>query len=144
MLLGVQEGEGVVDALFEELVGESPVGQGAGELQGAGEHAEEAESPQAGRGRVVGCQAGGEVVDEDECAVGVGLPGGLWGAGDLVEEGGVGAAVVDGVALLGGEVPADQLFEASRPGATWATMLACWARIWSATAPATSSSLDVK
>ncbi len=31
-LLGVQQREGVADALFEEFVGELPVGQGTGEL----------------------------------------------------------------------------------------------------------------
>lgn len=33
VLLGIHQWEGVADALFEELVGELPVGQGAGELQ---------------------------------------------------------------------------------------------------------------
>src|SRR3954464_15745212 len=43
VLSGVYQCEGVADALFEELVGELPVGEGAGELQGSGHHAEEAE-----------------------------------------------------------------------------------------------------
>src|SRR3954466_2440600 len=75
VLLGVQQCEGVADALFEEFVGELPVGQGAGELQCPGHHAEEAKGLEMCRGWIVGCQAGGEAVDEDECAVGVGLPG---------------------------------------------------------------------
>lgn len=43
VLLGIQQCEGVADALFEELVGELPVGEGTGELQRPGHHAEEAE-----------------------------------------------------------------------------------------------------
>jgi hypothetical protein len=35
LLVGVQQREGVLDALLEDVIGELPVGQDAGELQGA-------------------------------------------------------------------------------------------------------------
>jgi hypothetical protein len=53
---------------------------------------------------IVGCEAGGEVVDEDQRAVGVCLPGGIRGACDLLEQRGGGAAVLDLVEQRGGEV----------------------------------------
>jgi len=79
-LLGAQEREGVVDALVEDLVGEVSVGQGAGELEGPDHQGEDAEGLGAGRGRIVRRQAGGDVVDQDQQAVGVGLFGCLCAA----------------------------------------------------------------
>ena len=55
LLLGVQECEGVVDALLEDLVGELSVGQGAGELEGPDHQGEDAEGLHACRLRIVGC-----------------------------------------------------------------------------------------
>jgi hypothetical protein len=75
LLLGPQEREGVVDALVEDLVGELWVGQGAGELQRPDHHGEDAERLGACRGRIVRCQAGGDVVDDGQQAIGVGLLG---------------------------------------------------------------------
>lgn len=62
-----------MDAVFEDLVGEVWVGQGAGELQGAGHQGEDAEDVGACRAGIVGCEAGGDVVDEGHQGVGVGL-----------------------------------------------------------------------
>jgi hypothetical protein len=47
-LRGVQYREGVADALFEDVVGELPVGKGAGELQCPDHHGVDAEADQAG------------------------------------------------------------------------------------------------
>src|SRR4051794_1931738 len=46
LLLGVQQREGVLDALLEDVIRELPVGQDAGELQGADHQGEDAERSQ--------------------------------------------------------------------------------------------------
>ena len=66
-------------ALLEDLIGELPVGQGAGELQCPGHQGEGTERLGACRGRIVRRQAGGDVVDDGQQAVGVCLPGGVGG-----------------------------------------------------------------
>lgn len=43
LMLGAQQREGVLEALFEDLVGELPAGQGAGDLQRPDHHGENAE-----------------------------------------------------------------------------------------------------
>ena len=50
-----QQHESVLDAFFEDLIGELLVGQGAGELQRPDHHGEDAECLDAGRPRIVGC-----------------------------------------------------------------------------------------
>jgi hypothetical protein len=64
----------------------------------------------------VGVQAGGDVVDDGEQAVGVGALGCVGGAGDLVEQGGGGAAVGGVVAVLGGQVGAYLLLDSGAAG----------------------------
>jgi len=54
-MLGAQQHESVLDAFFEDLIGELLVGQGAGELQRPDHHGEDAECLDAGRPRIVGC-----------------------------------------------------------------------------------------
>lgn len=56
LLREVQHGEDVADALFQDVVGELSVGQGAGQLQCPDHQGVGAEGPGACRGRVVGCQ----------------------------------------------------------------------------------------
>ena len=81
--------QGVLVALLENLIGELSVGQGAGELsQRPDHHGEDAERLHACRLGIVGCQAGGDVVDDCQHAVGVGPFGCLRAAPDLVEQGG--------------------------------------------------------
>jgi hypothetical protein len=53
LLLGAQQREGVLDALVEDLIGELPVGQGAGELQRPDHQGEDAERLRACRLRVI-------------------------------------------------------------------------------------------
>jgi len=80
VLLGVQQREGVLDALLEDVIGQLAVGQGAGELQPGGHQGEDAERLCARRLRIVRGQAGGNVVDDDQQAVGVRALGGVGGA----------------------------------------------------------------
>jgi hypothetical protein len=100
LLPGAQQSEGVLKALVEDRVGELPVGQGAGELQCSCHQGEDAERLGACRRRVVRVQAGGDVVDDGQQAVGVGAPGGFRAAAYLVEQGGGRAAVGGVVAVL--------------------------------------------
>src|SRR5215217_2033957 len=104
LLLGAQQREGVVDALLEDLVGELSVGQGAGELQGPDHQGEDAEGLGACRGRILGGQAGGDVVDHGEQAVGVGPLDRVGAAPDLIQQGGGRAAVVGVVTVLDRQV----------------------------------------
>src|SRR4051812_32794407 len=102
----VQRDESVVDALFEDLVGEFPVGQGTRELQRPDQQGVDAERRGAGRVRVVRGQAGGDVFDEGQQGVGVGPSGGVGAAADLVEQGGGRATVLGVVPVLGRQVGA--------------------------------------
>jgi hypothetical protein len=65
-----------------------PVGQCAGQLQCADHHREDAERLDACRLRIVRRQAGADVVDDGQQAVGVGLLDGTGATPDLVEQGG--------------------------------------------------------
>lgn len=143
-LLCAEQSEGVADALFEEFVGESPVGQGAGELQRPDHHGVDAEDLLVHRARIGRCQASGDTVDDGEHAVGVRLLGLVRAAPDLIEECGGGAAVVGTVAVLGRQIPPYDLLESGDPGAACSMTFAYCTRNWSATAAATRSSLDSK
>src|SRR6185437_2017583 len=68
------------------------------------------------RGRVVGCHAGGDVVDDGQQAVGVCPLGCVRAAPDLVEQGGGGAAVAGVVAVLNRKVFTHVLFDSGAAG----------------------------
>ena len=116
LLPGAQQHQGVLDALLEDLIGELPVGQGAGELQCPGDQGEDAERLHACPLRIVRRQAGGDVVDDGQQAVGVRLPGGVGAAADLVEQGGGRAAVAGVVAVLDRKVFTHVLLDSGAAG----------------------------
>ena len=138
-----QQREGVLKALLEDLIGELLVGQGAGELQCPYHQGEDAERLRTCRGRIVGRQAGGDVVDDSQHAVGVGPLGCVRAAPDLVEQGGGGAAVAGIVAVLDRKVFTHVLLDSGAAGHPLAEARALfaelvgdrggWARMWSRT-----------
>jgi hypothetical protein len=111
LMLRAQQREGVLDALLEDLVGELSVGQSAGELERPDHHREDAERLHACRLRIVRRQAGGDVVDDDQHAVGVRPLDRVRAATDLVEQGGGRAAVVGAVAVLNRKVSTHVLLQ---------------------------------
>src|SRR5437763_6292804 len=100
LVFRAQQREGVLDALLEDLIGELSVGQGAGELERPDHHREDAERLRACQLLIVRRQAGGDVVDDGQQALGVRPLDCLRAATDLVEQGGGRAAVVGAVAML--------------------------------------------
>jgi hypothetical protein len=68
-MVGAQEREGVGDALLEDIVGELPVSQGAGNLERPDHEGEDAERPDPGGTRVIPRQALGDVIDHAHQAV---------------------------------------------------------------------------
>ena len=67
--------------------------------------------------RIAGSENGGDLVDQFQDPVGVGVFGGVATASDLVEQGGGGAAVLWVVAVLDRQVVAYQLFDSFAVGA---------------------------
>ena len=81
------------------------------------------------RGRIVRRQAGGDVVDDGQQAVGVRLPGGVGAAADLVEQGGGRAAVAGVVAVLDRKVFTHVLLDSGAAGRHRAEAFALFAEL---------------
>src|SRR5215204_5441036 len=120
----VEQLQGRLHALGEELIGQGAVGQRPGQLQGADQQAEEGERVGSRRVGVVRLQAGRDVVGGGEEFVGEDILCARGPADDLVEQRGGGAAVGALVAVLGGEVGADERFEPGAIGGRGAEALA--------------------
>ena len=90
--------------LIEDLVGEFRVGQRAGELQGADHQRVDTERLRPRRLGIVRRQYGGDVVDEREHTVGIGLLGRGRAAPDLIEERSRRAAFFRFVAVSGRQI----------------------------------------
>ena len=105
-----------MDALREDFVGAVSIGQGAGQLQCADHQREDVECLDACRLRILRRESGGDVVDDGQQPVGVGLFDGTAAASELVEQGGGRAAIVGMVAVLSGEVFTHVLLDS---GAAW-------------------------
>src|SRR6188472_3497161 len=120
----IEQLQGRLRALGEELIGQGAVGQRPGQLQGADQQAQEGERVGSCRVGVVRLQAGGDVVGGGEEFVGEDILCAGGPADDLVEQRGGGAAVGALVAVLGGEVCADERFEPGAIGGRGAEALA--------------------
>ena len=110
-LLAGEERQRALDAPLEHLISELSVSKRAGELQRADQQREEAERlPARGLG-IAGGQAGGDLVGQSQDPLGVGVPGGIAAAPDLVEQRCGRAAVLQVVPVLDREVLAHQLLD---------------------------------
>ena len=116
--------QGRFHTALEELIGQVAVGQRPGQLQGADQQAEERERVGSRRVGVLRLQAGRDVVGGGEDFVGEDILCAGGPADDLVEQRGGGAAVGALVAVLGGEVGADERFEPGAIGGRGAEALA--------------------
>ena len=110
----VQQLHGRLDAAGEELIGQVAVCERPGELQRAEHQSEERERVGSSRLGVCRVETRRDVVDDAHQFVGEDLFGGGGAAGDLVEQRSRRAAVGVLVAVLRGQVGADERFE-SRP-----------------------------
>jgi hypothetical protein len=86
--------------LLEDLGDKLSVGDGARQLECADQQREQAEGLSSGRSRVARGQAGGDLVDQSQDPVGVGVLGGVAAAPDLVEQRRGRATVLHVVAVL--------------------------------------------
>src|SRR5438067_5936929 len=110
-MLGAQQSEGVLDALLEDLVGELPIGKGAGDLERPDQQREDAERLHTCPMRVVRRQARSDVVDHYQQAVGVRALCGVRRAPDLVEQRSGWAAAPGVVSVLNREIRPHDLLE---------------------------------
>ena len=110
----VEQLQGRLHASGEELVGQVAVGQCPGELEGPDHQPEDRERVGPSRLDVCRVEARRDVVDHAHQFVGEDLSGGGGAAGDLVEQRGRRAAVGVLVAVLRGQIGADERLQ-SRP-----------------------------
>src|SRR5438445_10227507 len=100
----VEQRQGVVNALFEDRVGELPVTKRTRELHRPHQQREQAECLRVCGLRIFRREKACEVVGDVEHAVGVGTLGVVGGSTDLIQQGGGRAAVGGVVPVLDGEV----------------------------------------